>query len=159
MDNNEVKAINHYGVWVVSDTPTTGVVTNNHVEWLSEEIDKRINLAYEEWLDNQHRLEWGDADEGEEEDIETEFESNPSDTILIGDWIRDDDNLYKPDKTREYAAIVGEICTQVVWSKTTKRCALCSPCYPGQGDLDTPGDWLAYDLPADMYGGSNESNV
>ena len=54
-------------------------------------------------------------------------------------------------ETSEYSLIVGETYTQVVWSKQTKRCTLCSPCYPGQGDLDTPGDFLSYDLPPEAY--------
>ena len=71
-------------------------------------------------------------------------------TVLIGSWKKDSDGLYEPDKTGEYAAICGEIYTQVVWSKTTGKSALCSPCYPGQCDVDTPGDYLYYALPADM---------
>ena len=80
------------------------------------------------------------------------------DTILIGDWEKDKDGLWDATKDGEkgFSAIVGEIYTQVVWSKWTKRVALCSPCYPGQGDLDTPGDWLAFDLPPDMYGENQE---
>jgi hypothetical protein len=80
-------------------------------------------------------------------------------TVLIGSWIKVD-GKYEPDKSGEYAAIVNETTTQVVWSRHTKRCALCSPCYPGQADLDTLpgkyGDILAYCLPDDLMG--NEDN-
>lgn len=57
----------------------------------------------------------------------------------------------KPDPDAEYSAIVGEVYTQVVRSKWAIRCALCSPCYPGQGDVETVGEFLAYTLPPDVY--------
>ena len=72
-------------------------------------------------------------------------------TLLIGGWKQDEQGKYFPNETSEYSLIVGETYTQVVWSKQTKRCTLCSPCYPGQGDLDTPGDFLSYDLPPEAY--------
>lgn len=46
---------------------------------------------------------------------------------------------YAVDRTsgNEFAAIVGEIYTQVVWSETVVRVrSLCSPCYPGQADVE-----------------------
>lgn len=84
-------------------------------------------------------------------------------TTLIGDWKRvakQDTNAvfnvgetgFAPDETGEYAAIVREFYTQVVWSKTARRVKLCSPCFPGQGDMGNPGDYLAFDLHRDMYG-------
>lgn len=141
--------INHYGITIDSEVAITGVVSNNTPEWLNEEIDKGINLDYEDYM--------ASAEDGEPEDDEVEhdfmeYESQPSDTILIGAWIKDQDGKYEPDPEGEYSAICGEVYTQVVQSKFTKRTNLCSPCYPGQGDLDTPGSWLAYDLPADIYG-------
>jgi hypothetical protein len=84
-------------------------------------------------------------------------------TTLIGSWKKDEQGLYVPDPQAvgaEYAAIVGETNIQVVWSKYTKRCAGCSPCYPGQGDLNTPpgqyGNLLCYTLPPDLIGGGGE---
>ncbi len=81
-------------------------------------------------------------------------------TILAGSWKLVDDK-YEPDPDApgaEYAAIIGESYAQVVWSKTVVRVrSLCSPCYPGQADVErskivTEGGYLAYDFPADMYG-------
>ena len=47
---------------------------------------------------------------------------------------------------------MGEITTQVVASEWVAKCRMCSPCFPGQGDLDSPGDFLTYSLPPKMYG-------
>ena len=58
---------------------------------------------------------------------------------------------YKPDENAEYSAIVGEIYTQVVESKWLIKCALCSPCYPGQGDANSNGEFLTYSFPPDMF--------
>lgn len=145
---------NHWGIWIDSDKPITGVVSNNTPEWLDEEICNRgINLNYEEWLKDQETVfNEAETDDEWEHYLEDEYESQPDDTILIGDWKKDKKGLYEPDDSGEYSAIVHEDVTQVVWSKYTKRTALCSPCYPGQGDLDTPGPWLAYDLPPEVYG-------
>ena len=77
-------------------------------------------------------------------------------TELIGDWKQDSEGLYCEDRegTEGFTAIwskdSGNI-IQVVWSKTIKRVAsMCSPCYPGQADLDSgEGDILAYSLPSE----------
>jgi hypothetical protein len=130
---NEGKFENHWGKWVNSEEPVTGVIQNNNVEWLNDETMNGINISFEEWYDNLSEEEKELGDEN------STYEEN-SDTYLIGDWIKDEQGKYEPDKTGEYAAITSETNTQVVWSKFTKRCALCSPCYPGQGDLDTPGE-------------------
>lgn len=139
--------INHWGKWVDSEVPVTGVAQNNRVEFLSEEIDAGTDITLEEYVDDNF-----EGLESEEVDKAIEDWDSSQDTILIGKWRKDSNGQYEPDPSGEYAAIVGEVYTQVVFSKVTKRCALCSPCYPGQGDLDTPGDFLTYDLPADVYG-------
>jgi hypothetical protein len=133
---------NHWGIYVDSETPITGVINNNSVEFLNDEIfsSNSIDLDYEEFL----------SENPTEEEIE--FYESDNSTYLIGDWLKDDNGKYYPDQTGEYAAITGEIYTQVVFSKVTKRVRLCSPCYPGQGDLDSDGDYLAYNLPLDLIG-------
>lgn len=148
------KIVNHWGKWVNSDNPITGVVTNNRVEWLTEECYKGIDITLDEAMED-YRRENPSADD-EQVSEEFEFWESGQDTILIGAWTKDSDGKYMPDESGEYAAIVGEIYTQVVYSKVTKRCALCSPCYPGQGDLESTGEFLTYDLPADMYGNDQD---
>ena len=139
---------NHYGKWVDSESPTTGVRSNNNIPWLNDEICSGIDLDYEESI---REME----EEGmTEEEIEKacEFYDSSDSTYLIGGWILDTvTHEYDVDKESDYAAIVREDVTQIVWSKTVKTGALCSPCYPGQVDLDSEGGYLAYDLPDDFY--------
>lgn len=83
-----------------------------------------------------------------------EIDWDSSGDYLIGDWIKDKDGLYTPDESGEYAAIVREDVTQVVLSKYTTRARLCSPCYPGQADVDPNrenGGFLAYTLPKEAF--------
>jgi hypothetical protein len=136
----------HYGKFVDSETPIAGVVNNNGIEFLDDEIfyTNSINLTFETWVKENNSTE---------EEIEN-YE-NDNETYLIGSWKKDSDGLYIEDKSGEYSAIVRESVTQVTWSRFTKRCALCSPCYPGQGDLDSDGDYLAYCLPNDIIGNKN----
>ena len=97
-----------------------------------------------------------------------DIECDGSHTKLFGDWIISDKldkehdwffangHGYQPNKNGEYAAIMRETVIQVVWSKHTERHALCSPCYPNQGDADSDGEYLCYVLPKDMLW--NEEN-
>jgi hypothetical protein len=60
---------------------------------------------------------------------------------LYGYWIQGPDGLWNPDPQGEWAALTqGDdgIYLQVVWSHHKMLCVFCSPCYPDQGDLDTP---------------------
>lgn len=137
--------VNHWGVWINQDTPITGVFTN----WKApagfwDDVNDGINLTCVE-CQKAHQVDL-------EEDLCDSCE--PQGDILAGKWLKDADGKYYHDPEGEYAAIVGEIYTQVVFSTKTRRCALCSPCYPGQGDLEAPGDFLAYCLP---FGEEGES--
>lgn len=81
---------------------------------------------------------------------------NGDDTILFGGWKKDNENLWgpkEPTKKSDFSAIYNqnENIIQVVKSSWVMDCHHCSPCYPGQGDIDTPGDsCLAYVLPPDF---------
>ncbi len=184
------RAASHWGVKVDLDKPTTGVVQNNHVEFLYEDADQGIDLAWEEHL-AECRGQCSKChcnhdsppvpDEGAEPDngkcecyrATPGHAYDPSDdhdgcgpeeqgTVLAGSWVKvyppghpehttldawgkrifevgSKPNLYGyvPDREGEYAAIVGEIYAQVVWSKRVVRVrSLCSPCFPGQADVD-----------------------
>ena len=150
MDN---KCFNHYGFWVSPDTAITGVISNNTVEFLNEKIDAGIDIDYENFL---KELAGQELTEDEYNDA-VEFYENDAATILIGSWIKDN-GQYTEDVNGQYAAIVRETVTQVIYSKHTTRAALCSPCYPGQADLNTIGEYLAYTLPADIIGNMNKYN-
>jgi len=137
---------NHWGVWVDPELPITGVISNNLiVQFISDEMYDCIDLDYEEHINTpDHILE------GENCFCVDMWDCGDS-TYLIGDWIKDSDGLWDYDPDGEYAAIVRESTTQVVYSKYTKRAGLCSPCYPGQADNESDGEFLAYDLPSEAY--------
>ncbi len=132
-----------------------GVVHNNSAEWLHEDIRLGTNLDFEIHLT-----------ECPNEDHDSCWENNGSETYLIGfaECEPDDSEAwyaeigehgsfgFKLDPEAEYSAICGEINTQVVASEWMAMCAMCSPCYPGQGDLDTHGGFPTCSLPPDMYG-------
>lgn len=148
----------------VLPTPTTGVVNNNSVEWLNDELFDAICLECEDAIE----IHGDSIDYSEDCEACKEWESYCIDflecsgdhTLLIGSWIKNEDGLYEPDTSNEYAAIVRECVTQVVYSKWARYCRMCSPCYPFQGDLDTPGsDYFAYDLPPDLYGENKPENI
>ena len=137
-----------------SDISIGGVVSNNTPEYLHDEIVyNSICQDYEV-----------DAAQCPNEDHDTCWCDTGAETYLLGGWEQvpehelqgDQVIAWRPvegdDNEAGYSAICGEIYTRVVWSRWTRRCALCSPCYPGQGDLDTPGEYLTYDLPPEVYG-------
>ena len=163
---------NHYGVDVNKYEPITGVVANNSIEFLGDVLceGSSIDLDWQEHTkeckgqcqDCFCNHENGKCDCWDEKAHEYEPDDCCHDscgpqeqgTVLIGSWKKDADGKYEPDKTGEYAAIVSEIYTQVVWSRHVKKnVALCSPCFPGQADLGgNQGDFSAYALPPDVMG-------
>lgn len=127
---------NHWGIWVNSDIPVTGVFSGNDLAW--EFLDNDfIDVAYEEALQEL-------TDSGMDEDeIEAEMEYwETGDTQLYGDWI-EKDGQYVPDYDNEsedaYALIYNsnENTVQVLFSKRIKFGRMASPCYPGQVDART----------------------
>jgi hypothetical protein len=137
---------NHWGKWVDNEEPVTGVISNNNIAW--EWIEDECLTCQETWkeIDDNPDL---DPDEKQFELDSCECDS--SHTKIFGDWILDTKtDQYEPDTNGEFAAIEREDVTQIVWSKYTKRGALCSPCYPGQVDLDSDGQYLGYILPDEL---------
>jgi hypothetical protein len=137
MQPDPVLTVNHWGKWVTSDQPVTGVTGINHCpEWLFDDISQGIDLTCRE-CDMRSNCQ-------EEDCCDVCERGGP---VLIGTWREDAQGLFEPDPEGEYAAIAREEVVQVVYSRATRRGALCSPCYPGQVDLDTPGDFLGFCLP------------
>jgi hypothetical protein len=142
----DAKIVNHWGKWVNSEKPVTGVMSIHNIAW--EFMDDEICLICEEI---QEEIESDESLSEDEKEHELEFiECDSSHDKIIGDWMKDKDGLYTPDESKEFAAIMRETVIQVVWSKYTARGALCSPCYPGQVDLDSEGDFLGYTLPSEL---------
>lgn len=134
--------MNHYGVMVYKDEPISGVLLTSKPEFLHEEEADGIDLA---WLEHLSVCE-------ENDHSNCMYGGNE---VLIG-FAETKDGIFEIDPEAEYSAIVWSPYTQVVRSKHTKRCGLCSPCFPGQGDLDSEGEFLTYDLPPDVYGEGGE---
>lgn len=187
-ETSDIQSEFHYGYWVSSDTPITGVVSTRNVEWIYDETDYGAvtNLSYDgawqEYL-RERTNEWlaandddGSGSSAPDEDTIDQWRNEygqmyeeSGDRYLIGSWSFDEDtrewevnrdaSLADDDA---FAAIVdydwGGGIVHVVWSRYVTRAALCSPCCAGQCDLDTEGDYLAYDLPPSLYG-DNRANT
>jgi hypothetical protein len=144
MEKQTTIGTNHYGVYVDINTPITGVINTNKPEWLHEDMYNGIDLDFEEHL-KECKNEYHD-----------DCYFNDETTYLIGFKFDEKSGKYEVDYDAEYSAIVSQIYTQIVHSKTIKEnVGLCSPCFPGQADLDSKGNFKAYDLPKDVYGENN----
>lgn len=118
--------------------PITGVINAYVVESdiIDDIFNNGVDLDYEAYI----------AEHGEEaaEDYESE-----GPTMLLG-FQKDEDGLWDVDENAEYSLKYNGDCAtiQVVHSKYVKKdCVYCSPCYPGQGDLETGhGSLIAYSL-------------
>jgi len=163
MENTNM--VNHWGHWVDKSVPTTGVISFNAVcQFVSDEIcgGDSVDLLWEDAKEDflQEYKNEHEGNEPSDEDWDQWYESMEgceSGDALIGDWLKDDEGLYYPDPEGEFAAIVREDVVQVVFSKYITKCRnLCSPCYPGQADVNSGedednGEFLAYNLPVEAY--------
>ena len=139
----------------------TGVGNGSYIQhWDYEFIDLQYEGAKKEaFIDKYIELVNAGMDENDAEDeaknfVDCEWECPIMDSTdqLYGDWLKDEEGKYYPNPNGEYAMIYdGNInIYQVVYSKYAIKSYHCSPCYPGQGDIDTPGELLAYCLPPDI---------
>ena len=121
------------------DEPITGVLNASRPDFLYEDMIDAIDLSLEQYIRDNPDDEYGD------------WYTEDDPTLLIG--FRETGNgEYEPDPESDYSAIIDGIYIQIIRSKYVSRCAMCSLCFPGQGDLDTPGDQLTYTLPPDVFG-------
>ena len=133
----------------------TGVVsTNNLCEWFWEEVfyGSGINLTEYEIIKDYCTANDCTEDEIPEEWFDCLEIDEP--TYIIGDWKLCNDGKYDVEPGEHgYAAVVqtlgGAYNVHIVWSETIANVrSMCSPCCPGQADLDSgPGDIEAYTLP------------
>jgi len=130
----------HWGITVDSEVPTTGVLNSSDPYYLYEDATRSgIDINFEEHC-KECKNEYHD---------DCWMDDEP--TYLIG-FKKDEKGDYVLDEKAEYSAIVGQQETQVLRSRYVSRVTLCSPCFPGQGDLDTPGEFLAFTLPEEVWG-------
>lgn len=129
--------------------PVTGVINANSLsaEAISDEFwGNGIDLSFEEYIQ-----EHG-------EDAAEEYEANGDETYLCGFYKKEegpDAGKYVPDPDAPCSAILStdRNVIQVVRSNwIVKDARWCSPCYPGQADLDsTDGGVVAYSVPQDWF--------
>jgi hypothetical protein len=145
---------NHYGITVDSEKPVTGVFSNNRIEFLSEEIfaGNYVGLCQEDYLEEIYPKEEEefDGDMGSEDFLIGFIKTTDKEKAFY--WYPKRKIGYMPDEKAEYSTIIREFTSQVVRSNWFIRGALCSPCYPGQVDADTSGEFLAYSLSPDVIG-------
>jgi hypothetical protein len=136
--------VNHWGIQVDPEVATTGVFQLSNLEHIWDEVNSGIDLAWEE-----HKKSCVEYNEDGQCDCEID-----STDYLIGFYQDEKTKMFEPDKEADFSAILrgDSNVIQVLRSKWGIRCALCSPCYPGQGDGDTPGGFLAFSIPPDVIG-------
>ena len=126
---------------IKNDTPITGVCDINAATYLSDDIAYHsIDTFFEEHLKECANDEHDDC-----------FYHDSCDGYIIGFKKNESTGLYDIDETKDYTAIMNETTIQIVHSKYVSYCGLCSPCYPGQGDLSTRGNYLTFALPLELY--------
>jgi len=168
MKNTTIK---HWGRWIDSETPVTGVLSINKINWdtypFAEEIcsicedflrehKEKIKILKKELKKAKKEKDLERVDELKDEIYDMEKSYPECDSLhwkMIGSWTLDTKTKeYYPTIDGEYSAIVGESTVQVVLSKTIKNnCNICSPCFPRQVDLDSSGEFRGYDLPDYLY--------
>lgn len=88
--------------------------------------------------------------------IDSEFEHvvtwEDADTLLYGFKFNEETNKYEEDPTADFSIIFGELYAQVTQSKYMAFCNKCSPCFPYQGDLETPGDIMTFSIDKETWG-------
>lgn len=150
---------------LVDYVPTTGVQCANKVEgWFydHEEIDPEYEL---ECLNIEKDFKNGQITEDDKEDLLEGLSTNwDANYVLYGDWKQDPkDHKWEPDEngTKGFSAKFNrDVNTiQILWSKWAVYSRPCSPCYPMQGDVDSPGiSMIAYCLPPE-YVPENDSRT
>ena len=147
---------------LVDYVPITGVQAANKVEgWFfdMEEIDPEYEMEVKAIEEDTELTD--EERENTMEDLATYWDAS---YLIYGDWKKDPvDGKYGvvEDGPTGFAAKFNrdENTIQVLWSKWAVYCQLCSPCYPGQGDIDSPGiTVVAYCLPPEFVP-ENDSRV
>lgn len=176
-----MSVVNHWGKWVSTSLPVTGVVSLNSLERIHDLVNygNAINISQIDRLEEYKREKTREMESAyfdslpdgalvEEqmptaEEVEQwtqefyEQDDEMGDSYIVGAWRKDDQGLYEPDDLtteNDFAAIVryDSGVAQVVSSLWAIRAELCSPCYPGQAHLDGNGEFMGYDFPDWVYG-------
>lgn len=131
--------------------PVTGVLNGNSVGYFWDE--DFIDLGYEQAFDQLQKEKAKELKISMEEAANLLYETDiDGGTQLYGSWKQNNKGEYIPDTNGEYSAIYdpNDNYIQVVHSIWGIYCNVCSPCFPGQRDVDSKGNILAYCLPASL---------
>lgn len=137
------------------DEPVTGVYSTGDVDLDAVLCLEELDYAYEDAV-REHEAECAIC-RGEVEgdcDFFDFWDSQPGGRAWAdAPWVFDEETQQwdAPDAT--LMILENEDTVQVVKSPVTARRGWCSPCYPGQCCMDTPGDILCYALPDDYLRG------
>jgi hypothetical protein len=128
---------------------TTGVIHQNDCgEFIFDEMMNSICLEYEEH-----------CRECEEEYHDNCWCENGDETELINFLYDEKTEKYIEDESKEYSAIYHNGIFQITRSDYYCFCGICSPCYPGQGDITSKGNIKAYCLPSDLMPEKHGLNI
>lgn len=155
------------GVWscdIVGDWSKYNRELGNPVVWGDLPLTLRRYLV--EFIDDgKNKSEPTEEQLQEWQEEFSEMDYSEPDSYIVGSWVQDENGLYEPGELtddNEFSAIVryDSGVAQVVRSLWVRAGELCSPCYPGQVNLDHAGEFLGYDFPQDVYGdrGQNPEN-
>ena len=127
---------------ITNTNPDTGIrygvaSLNNLAEWVFDEFfHNGRNLSYEGWAE-ENAEEIAAAEESGEEIY---YESDEDTYELEIDGMQ-----------LGLSTLGGAYNVWVFLSPHTANHALCSPCCPNAGNIDSPGDFTCYTLPADWF--------
>lgn len=139
--DKETGITSHYGILIDDTKPIVGVMNINDSAYLCEDImNHGIDTYFEEHL-KECTNEYHDEC----------FYHEGLSGYLVGYKLDKDTGLYDEDHTKEYCALINETTAQITYSKYVSKCALCSPCYSGQGNLSTVGKYICYNLPPELF--------
>lgn len=159
---DEYNADWHYSAQIHSTENETRVYTGVVSWWsldawcLSDLIDSGDDVLWNSYA-------YENRDDPNFESVSDSYDAD-STLVYFGFTYDADTDQYDIDLNAEFSAIVsnqnGCPTIQIVASKHYKRVrAMCSPCYPGQCDIDSGDGWLlCYSLPPDMFVSDNADN-
>lgn len=157
----------------------TGVVQANYLEWIWDDACDGVDLQWKEFICDNDEETVENIDMWEQGDALIGFQecAHDDDEAWFGHKGEYGSFGYKPDPEAEYSAIYrsDSYVLQVVRSQWIRLSPFCSPCYPNQGDLDSPpeaagggvswtlsnqhGPVWAYTVPPDLVGEHGEQQL
>jgi hypothetical protein len=129
------------------------VAVNNLGDWFWDEVyNNGLNLDEWRWYNDF-------AERSDGEPVPDDYPMIDEPTWLVGDWRLDGDKWEAFAGTNGYSAILqwmggAAILTVVRSDHWTSVTSMCSPCCPGQANLDSGYDergYTCYSLPAEFY--------